>query len=69
MCVCVCTICVLGPYAGQKKAWDSLELEFIMALNHQGGLKNRSSARATHALNQGAISKASNNCIINEQKK
>lgn len=66
VCMCVYTICVLGPHAGQKKAWDSLELEFIMALNHQGGLKNRSSARATYALNQGAISPASSNCIINE---
>lgn len=67
-CVCMCTIWVLGPHAGQKKAWDSLELEFIMALNHQGVFKIRCSARATHALNQGSISPASSNCIINERR-
>lgn len=35
---CIHTMCMLSVQAGQKRAWDALELEFWMAVNHHVGI-------------------------------
>lgn len=52
----ICLLCVAVACGGLKRLSDSLEMEFQTVLNSYVcvGIKPRSSARATSALNHGA---------------